>query len=75
MSLTPDDRYSVRNTEIEQKMKELAIRLKSEMPEGWGFTLLIFEFGGPGTSLFYISSAEREDMMNVMREFINRNTM
>jgi hypothetical protein len=43
------------------------------LPEGWGFNLLLFTYG-KGGSLFYISSAERGDVMAVMREFIQRNT-
>jgi hypothetical protein len=43
-----------------------------DLPAGWGFNLLLFTYA-PG-SLFYISSAEREDVIAMMREFIKRNT-
>ena len=38
-----------------------------------GFNLLLFDFGEKG-NLFYISNAKREDIINVMKEFIARNT-
>lgn len=43
------------------------------MPDGWGFTLLMFNYGVGeklGDGLFYLSSANREDMIATMREFI-----
>jgi len=42
-------------------------------PLGLGFNLLLFDFGEKG-NLFYISNAKREDIINVMKEFIARNT-
>lgn len=43
----------------------------SGLPEGWGFTLLIFEYGGDKT-MTYISSAKRADMVTTMSEFIGK---
>jgi hypothetical protein len=43
------------------------------LPAGWGFNLLLLQYG-EGGSLFYISSAERQDVIAVMREYISRNT-
>lgn len=71
--LMPDDpRFEVENPEIAQVMRDLGRKLKQTMPAGWGFTLLMFDFHeGPGKgSLFYISSARREDMVKSMREFL-----
>jgi hypothetical protein len=64
-------KYEVENPEIQRKLNEIAGMLHAKMPEGWGFTLLLFEYS-PKDSLFYISSAKREDMMNAMREFIRK---
>jgi hypothetical protein len=64
-------KYEVENPEIQAKLKELAQMLDTKMPDGWGFTLLLFEYS-PKDSLFYISSAKRKDMMNTMREFIRK---
>ncbi len=62
-------KYEVDNATIEVLLKELAQGLGERLPEGWGFNLLIFSYGERG-SMFYISSAQREDMINAMREFI-----
>jgi hypothetical protein len=61
-------RYEVRNEEVEKVLKTLGDILKDVMPPGYGFTLLIFQFNGP--ELFYISGANRADMIKTMREFI-----
>lgn len=72
--MIPDNRFAVRSEEIETKLRELASMIGSQLPEGWGFNLLLFSYG-EGGNLFYISSAEREDTIKVMKEFISRQTM
>lgn len=64
--------FEVRNIYIENLLRDLGRKIKSLMPEGWGFTLMIFNFGDKG-NMFYISSAERKDMVEAMNEFIERN--
>jgi hypothetical protein len=61
--------FGVRNTEIESLLKYLGTTLKALMPEGWGFSLQIFSFGSDG-SMFYISSAKRDDMIKSLEEMI-----
>ena len=61
--------FEVRQPEIEETLKDIGNLLRRAMPEGWGFSLLIFSFG-PGGSLFYTSSGERESVISAMREFI-----
>lgn len=63
--------FEVRNAEAEAKLKEIGRMLKEQMPVGFGFTLLIFNYG-EGGGMFYLSSAERQDMINAMREFIHK---
>ncbi len=65
------ENYEVNDPKIERLLKDIGGRLKSAMPPGWGFTLFIFSFG-KGGSLFYLSSAQRDDMINTMKEFIKR---
>ncbi len=67
--------YKIDNPEIKKKLRELAEKLKGEMPKGWGFTLLMFDYQEEGEegSMFYISSAQRADMIKVMKEFIWKN--
>lgn len=67
------ENYEVDNEHIKSKMKEIGTILAGELPTGWGFSLLIFNFGeggGPGDGLFYISNARRENMIEAMKEFI-----
>jgi hypothetical protein len=65
--------FQIHNEEIEKVLRELAKFIDKDLPSGWGFTLLLFEFD-PGNSLFYISNAQQEHMLKAMREFIARNT-
>lgn len=64
--------YQVRNQEIEELLRSLGRRIGREMPEGWGFTVFLFQ--NEGKSIFYISTAERESMLMAMKEFIARNS-
>lgn len=66
--------YEIDNPEIQALLRQIAERLGGQMPKGWGFTLLLFEFT-PGDSLFYISSAQRPDMVKTMQEFVRRQTI
>lgn len=73
--------YNVRSADVEATLRDLAGQIKPQVPSGFGFTLLIFSYGqtglakeGKAGSLFYISSARREDMVQAMKEFIARNT-
>lgn len=71
--LSPDDNFEVQNENVEVIMKEIGELLKTAMPEGWGFTLLMFDFvKGEGGSTFYISNAQRSDMLKLMKEFIEK---
>jgi hypothetical protein len=53
-------------------LRDYARAIKETLPEGWGFNLMLFEFKG-GT-MFYISNADRSDVMSQMRDFLKRNT-
>jgi hypothetical protein len=64
-----DSRYEVRNAEVEVLLRDIGKIIGNRLPEGWGFTLLLFSFG-EGGDLFYISNAQRDDMIRCMREFI-----
>jgi hypothetical protein len=55
--------------EIADILRRTGRVFKASMPEGWGFAMLVFSYGEGGT-LSYISSAERDDVVKVMREFI-----
>ena len=55
---------------IQENMNEIKIRL----PEGMGFTLLAYEFGDEkDRKMIYASNSNREDVISMMLEFINKN--
>lgn len=55
-----------------EKMLALA-RVLGEEFDGYGFTLLVFDFGDKGR-MNYVSNARREDVLAAMQEFIAKNT-
>lgn len=55
--------------DVRAKLNEIGQILKRVMPEGWGFTLLMFTYGEGGT-MTYLSSADREDMLKALQEFM-----
>lgn len=65
----PQMKFEVRDEEAEKVLGDIGRRLRSVMPEGYGFSLLIFSFG-EGGNMFYTSNAQREDMIRAMQEFI-----
>jgi len=66
-----DQRYEVENTAIRATLNSIAKRIGGELDKGWGFLLMLFEYGPKG-SMFYISSAERVDCMRMAQEWINK---
>lgn len=71
--------YNVRSTEVESALRDLAALVQPRVPRGFGFTLLLFSYGrtglaneGPQGAMFYISTADRDDMVQALREFINK---
>lgn len=52
-------------------MQRLAKMIDGELPQGWGFGLMLFPFGEEGV-LLWTSNARREEMVATMREFIEK---
>lgn len=72
MLMQSESRYTIPDpAEINPLMQELGRNIGAKLPKGWGYNLLLFTFGEKG-SLFYISNADRSDVMSVMREWISR---
>lgn len=69
INLAIDPNFEVTNDAIRAKLNAMAKRLDVDIPKGWGFTLLLYEFD-PGSALFYISNAKRADMIKTMRECV-----
>ena len=63
--------FQVRNEKAEEALKKVGNAIKETIPEGMGFALLVFDYGEKG-NMFYISSAERKDMIAAMEEFIQK---
>lgn len=49
--------------------RSIAAELKSKLPPGVGFAVLLFDIGAKG-NLAYVSNAQRSSMLEAMREFI-----
>ena len=69
--LKPDGDYKVHDESAEVVLKDIGHLIGSKMPDGYGFTFLMFTFG-EGGNLFYISNSRREDMIKSMEEFIEK---
>lgn len=70
--MEPNKDFKVFNENIEFKLKEIGDMIGGSLPPGWGFTLLLFDFNKADKgSLFYISNADRADMIAMMKEFIS----
>jgi hypothetical protein len=69
MKETPGFRYEVPNPEITELLRNLGAHLGAQLPQGWGFTLFLVEFGENGAT-FYISNTNRKDMIAAMEQFI-----
>lgn len=66
----PDDpRFEIKNDAVKATMRDIAGSIGGALPEGWGFTLLLFQYG-EGGGLFHISSAERADNFRMIREWM-----
>ena len=66
--------FEIKHEGAEDSLKKISEALKRELPPGFGFTLLIFSYG-EGGSMFYSSTANRETMIEAMREFIAKQTL
>lgn len=64
-------RYEIRDAAVERVLRQWADRLRAEVPPGFGFALMVFTLGEHG-AMFYISNAQRADMVQAMQEFIRK---
>ena len=61
----------VRNARIEELLRQLGAGLKVATPEGYGFMLMVMEYG-EGKNCFYISSVQREDAIKMLEEMLEK---
>jgi hypothetical protein len=74
--MRPDERYQVRNEEIERALRTLASLIDERTPEGWGWGLFLVPFGehesepkGRG-AVFWISNSDRPGMIDAVKGWI-----
>jgi hypothetical protein len=74
-----DERYQVRNEEIERALRTLATLIDEQTPDGWGWGLFLVPFGaheaapkGAG-AVFWISNSERAGMIDAVKGWIDDN--
>ena len=53
--------------EAENEARKLGRLIKSNMPQGFGFTLVLYSYGADGV-MTYLSSGVREDCIKMLRE-------
>lgn len=66
----PDD-YEVKNPAVQAALLEIAHGVKAKTPAGMGFAVFLFDYGANG-ALFYMASANRDDMVQMLREWLAR---
>jgi hypothetical protein len=64
-----DERFEIDDEDKKRALRTIGVLIDGEVPVGMGFAVLLFDFG-PGGALYYISNAERADMITAMKEFI-----
>lgn len=63
-----------REKQANDVLQLIAKDIKEKLPESMGFALLAYEFGGADDRrMMYISNSNREDVLKVMLEFVNKN--
>lgn len=55
---------------LEAGCRKLADQIQAQLPPGVGMMLMLFDYG-PNGSLAYVSTAQRDDMIRVMLEWID----
>jgi hypothetical protein len=66
-----EENYEIRNAAIEAILKDIGAvvgRVVSQTDPSFGFCLFLFKYDGP--DMFYISNAERSDLIKGLEEFI-----
>lgn len=64
-----DERYEVVDEEKQRALRTIAALVDGETPDGMGFAVFLFDFG-EGGAMFYMSNAQREDIVSSMKEWI-----
>ena len=61
------------NEIVKGRMQKIARKVDEELPSGYGFVVLAFNFGeGKDIELMYVSNANRQDIFKAMKECIEK---
>lgn len=61
------------NEFVKSKMQKIAKKVDEELPIGYGFVVLAFNFGeGKDNEMMYVSNANRQDIVKAMKEWIKK---
>lgn len=61
------------NELVKSKMQRIARKVDEELPSGYGFAVLVFNFGeGKDNEMMYVSNADRQDIVKAMEELIEK---
>lgn len=66
-----DVAYAVDDPHMRDILRDLGEIIRGGLPAGMGFVLFLFQYG-EGGALFYLSSADRADVLRVLEEFKRR---
>jgi len=65
-----DERYQFRDDDAQRALKTIAVQIDENIPDGMGFALFLFHWRDGG--IFYISNAERADMILAVKEWLKK---
>lgn len=54
-------------------MQKIARLIDEELPDGWGFFLMAYPFGEAKGRMNYVANGKRDDVIKLMKEFIEKN--
>ena len=61
------------NEFVKGKMQRIARKVDEELPNGYGFVVLTFNFGeGIDNEMMYVSNDNRQDIVKAMKEWIEK---
>lgn len=73
--MSDDQRFTYKNEAIEKTLKDIGAMLgEATKPHNYGFALFLYEFG-EGGGLFYIANGSRDDVMKMLGEFVDRQSL
>jgi hypothetical protein len=72
-----DERFQVRNEDVERKLRTIGTIVDGEVPDGWGWALFMVPFGAHEAApkglgaVFWISNSERPGMLDAIQGWID----